>query len=877
MAEQDSLLRDLDLILSQEAIPASDLRDRVVVPLLNRLGHPDNLIVDHPAGDAGNDLLVRDRDGEPLLSVGCRGRSSSGLTHARPVLHNSLMRQARTPLGMLADGHHLEIWELRGKIPVKLTAWPPDEARARGNVLREIALLEEPVQHRLRAVAAPPVLDPADEEARLALGRHLQVVPSLVSFDLKSRYGALLQSLLDKTAPPGGQEETARRVKDGYRRWVSSTEHGFLLYLAMTARVAALRTVTSLVLEARDRREGTVAFPDGRGGAALRSVERLRRQDASLFGPGVFDWYLPDDATHDTVRRLLSPYRIGAIDPGVVRGLARGEAAAGAGFWAQALPRVLPEGAGDALWVAGGAAAVAPAAMHAAQRGGAALPSSWHVRTAGRTALAELGLELALLGLSSPSTLGLMGETTPETDVVVVEPTASVQAGWSELPQGRRATILLVDEREPPRTLLERFAATAGGAFLFDLGKLPGAPEGARMLVKRRDGGVPEQADGVAAIHVMRDLRNLESLAARPFKALAAPLARVLWGKAGHPDFDFDPVVESVVTRIHHGAKLLSGLAGIESGRPTDEVVIGAATPHDPLARKAIGPGRDLGRFWLNWSDKWWVPPSAGEAVRGTDGTDAAALVRWDRGRLYAAWDSEGLEPLAGVIRLRPRIKSGEDPRLLVALLNSSWASALVMHRGPPPEVPLAETLASVPVRFPARADQPAWVVALDGIERANQTIQKALTRLGSIDRIAEEAWVRRVPLRDASGTVVSHRVPPVLEISGPLVREGNEVRIGDQFVLTARSPEVARLLQQLLETEVRRLVGHSGVEIERVFQVPRTEAEAKLLLAVLDRLHAEIDEAVARRAGWEAELEGRALALYGLSHEDLRILSGHA
>src|SRR5262249_22786740 len=157
-------------------------------------GHPDNLIGDHPAGDAGNDVLVRDRDGEPLVSVGCRSRSSSGLTHARPVLHNSLMRQAHTPLGMLCDGYHLEIWEVRGKTPVKLTAWPPDEARARTSVLREIALLEEPVQHRLRGSAPPALLDPGDESVRAALGRHLQVVPSIVSFDVKSRYGALLQS-----------------------------------------------------------------------------------------------------------------------------------------------------------------------------------------------------------------------------------------------------------------------------------------------------------------------------------------------------------------------------------------------------------------------------------------------------------------------------------------------------------------------------------------------------------------------------------------------------------------------------------------------------------------------------------------------------------
>jgi hypothetical protein len=294
----------------------------------------------------------------------------------------------------------------------------------------------------------------------------------------------------------------------------------------------------------------------------------------------------------------------------------------------------------------------------------------------------------------------------------------------------------------------------------------------------------------------------------------------------------------------------LSQLAELSDGKPGDEVVLGIAAPRDPLARKAIGPGRDLGRYWLKWSDKWWVPPSAA-VVEGEDAEAAPAiLVRWDRERLYAAWDETGLVPVGAVVRLVPRLGLSTDPRLLVAL-------------------------AALPIRLPVRGASGAWITALDGIDRANQTIRRAIERLGSIDRIAEEAAVRRVSLRDATGTLLSHRVPPVLEVAGPLVREGNEVRVGDDMVLTARSPEVARLLLKLLETEVRRLVGHSGVEIERLFQVPRTEPEAKLLLAVLDRLHAEIDDAVARRAGWESELEDRALALYEVTPEDVRILTG--
>ncbi|MFN7955165.1 MAG: hypothetical protein U0610_25790 [bacterium] len=875
MAESDSLLRDLELILCQEAIPPEELRDRVVVPLLNRLGHPDNLIVDHPAGDPGADLLVRDRAGEPLISVGCRKRSSSGLVHARPVLHNSLMRQAKTPLGILADGRELEVWEMRGKTPVRLTAWPPDEARARASVLREIAMLDESVQCRLRGQAPPELLDPRLPEIKAALGRHLLVVPSLVSFELKSRFGALMQSLLERASPPAGQEETAKRVKDGYRRWATSAENGLLLYLAMTARVAALRMITSLVLETRDRREGAPAFPDGKGGAAMRSVERLRRQDPSLYGGGVFDWYLPEDSTHDTVRRLLAAYRIGELDLGEVRELARGEAGSQGGFWGPALARVLPEGVRDALWVAATGAGAASMVMSAAHRGSARLPSAWHVRSLGRTVLSELRLEAALLGMAPPSTLGLLNDQTPACDVVVVEPAPFEAPAWNEVPHGRIATVVLLGERETPRALLTRFAAAPGGTFLFELAGIPGAPADARMLVKRSDGVVPEEADGMTAIHLVRGLTSLDQLEARPFKAIAAPLARVLWGRGGKPDFGFDPVVEGVVERLQSGARPLSEIAELEEGHPADEVVLGTTVPRDPLARRAIGPGRDLGRFWICWSDKWWVPPSAEHAAEPADGQPPAILVRWDRGRLYAAWDATGFEPVGAVVRLVPRLGAGDDPRLVVGLLNASWASVYVHHQGAPPERRLGDALAKVPIRLPPRAQQPGWLAALDGIERANQSIQKAMERLASIDRLAQEAWVRRVPLRDATGTLLSHRVPPVLEVAGPLVREENEVRIGDDLVLTARSPEVARLIHALLETEVRRLVGHSGVEIERMFQVPRTEAEAKLLLAVLDRLHAEIDEAVSRRAGWEADLEARSLALYGITPEDLRILAG--
>lgn len=875
MAELDGLLRDLELILSQEAIPPAELRDRVVVPLLNRLGHPDNLIIDHPAGDSGADLLVSARDGEPLISVGCRNRSSAGLVHARPVLHNSLMRQAKSPLGLLADGHALEIWEMRGKTPVRLTAWPPDEARARTSVLREIAMLDEVVQRRLRAAEPPELLDPARAEVRTALSRHLQVVPSLVSFELKSRFGALVQALVDRSAPPAGMEETAKRVKDGYRRWATPVENGFLLYLAMTARIAALRMVTALVLEARDRREGAPAFPDGKGGSALRAVERLRRQDPSLYGGGVFDWYLPDDATHDTVRRLLAAYRMASLPLTELRELARGDAASGSSFWGPALGRVLPAGARDALWVAGTTSVAAPMVLHAAAQGSPRLPGAWHVRSFGRTVLAELRLDAALLSLAPPSTLGLVNDQAPECDVVVIEPSPVETAVWSDLPHGRLATAILLGEREPPRTLLERFGAGSGGAFLFELGGIEGAPAGARMLLKRRDGVVADDAAGVAAIHLVRGVTTLDQLEARPFKSIAAPLERVLWGRNGKPDFDFDPVVEAVIERLHGGARPLGELAVLRDGQPGDEVVLGTSVPRDPLARKAIGPGRDLGRFWLKWSDKWWVPPSAA-AVEG-DAVDhsPAILARWDRGRLFAAWDAEGYVPVGAVVRLAPRLAAGVDPRLLVALLNASWASALVTQRGGPPARPLSAALAALPIRLPARGDASGWITALDGIERANQTIQKSMERLGSIDRIAEEAWVRRVPLRDATGTMLAHRVPPVLEVAGPRLREGNEVRIGDDFVLTARSPEVARLLHQLLDTEIGKLVGHSGVEIERLFQIPRTEPEAKLLLAVLDRLHGEIDDAVARRAGWEAELEDRALALYEVGPDDVRVLAG--
>ncbi|MBK7977136.1 MAG: hypothetical protein IPK07_29020 [Deltaproteobacteria bacterium] len=764
---------------------------------------------------------------------------------------------------------------MRGKTPVRLTAWPPEEARARTTVLREIAMLDEAVQRRLRSAEPPELLDPALPEVRAALARHLQVVPSLVSFELKSRFGPLVQSLIDRSAPPAGAEETAKRVRDGYRRWATPAENGFLLYLAMTARIAALRMVTALALEARDRREGAPSFPDGKSGAALRAVERLRRQDPSLYGGGVFDWYLPDDATHDTVRRLLAAYKMGSLPLTEVRELARGDAAAQSSFWGPALSRVLPAGARDGLWVAGTTSVAAPMVLHAATHGTPRLPGSWHVRSFGRTVLAELRLDAALLALAPPSTLGLVNDQAPECDVVVIGPSPLETAVWRELPHGRLATAILLGEREPPRALLERFGAGPGGAFLFELGGIEGAPAQARMLVKRRDGVVADDADGVAAIHLVRGVTNLDQLEARPFKSIAAPLERVLWGKGGRPDFAFDPIVEGVIERLHAGARPLGELAEVDDGKPGDEVVLGTSVPRDPLARKAIGPGRDLGRFWLKWSDKWWVPPNTA-AVEGDDGDAAPAiLARWDRGRLFAAWDPEGYVPVGAVVRLVPRLGASTDPRLLVALLNASWASALVAQRGAPPARSLASALAELPIRLPARADASRWITALDGIERANQTIQKSMQRLGSIDRIAEEAAVRRVPLRDATGTMLAHRVPPVLEVAGPVVREGNEVRIGDDFVLTARSPDVARLLHQLLDTEVRKLVGHSGVEIERLFQIPRTEPEARLLLAVLDRLHAEIDDAVGRRAGWEAELEDRALALYEVGPEDVRVLGG--
>ena len=160
MQTADPLLRDVGELLDGPGVRAEDLPAQRILPLLVRLGHDRGRVVDHPAGDAGVDLLLPDRRGEPLLSIACRPAMSGGIKPYRPFLHDGLMRAAASPLGLVAAGHRFELWEARGKSKIRLAAWPPpDDPAGRFRTLCAFSYLEEGLQARIRCEVVPELGD----------------------------------------------------------------------------------------------------------------------------------------------------------------------------------------------------------------------------------------------------------------------------------------------------------------------------------------------------------------------------------------------------------------------------------------------------------------------------------------------------------------------------------------------------------------------------------------------------------------------------------------------------------------------------------------------------------------------------------------------
>ena len=506
--------------------------------------------------------------------------------------------------------------------------------------------------------------------------------------------------------------------------------------------------------------------------------------------------------------------------------------------------------------------------------------STWHVRSADPTAPYEARLELVLLGAELPESLEVLGEVLPEAELVAVaalnrpgegaEDDEGVPADpdWS-LPSGSVATVFLL--RGPDEALLRHVRALDGAKILVDLGSLDPQARGLSLLVVRADLEADRLGDQ-PGVRVIRGARTPEEVGAVAVEPPVGPLGRVLGGDGREPDLQFDPLVEGLLDRVGRGSTLLGELAEIEIGRSL-EGAVRRSEPDPPGAVPAIGPGRELGRFWIRWAGLRWAPPEGESAPPEPGG--GALLVRRHRGRLLAAWSDEPFVPLEGVLRIRPRRLSEGEPAILATILNSRWASAFLTRLDPADEPELAACLGRLPLRWPSPALEARWIELVEVVDRCNATIGKTMERMASMDDLCQEAWVTPVPLREAASLFTSQRVAPVIGEGATPTRHGSEVRLGSELVLRARHEDTARLVLHFLRIQAPALVGKTGVEVERSFLVPRTDSEATILLGAVQRLEQELDDTTRRRASMEDELEDGVMHHYGLEDTDVALLEG--